>query len=127
MKGILKRISINAPILLTTALITYIIPNMISIYPEGSGYERSWHAVLLGYPSLASDNVFFFENAGPIFIFIGALLGIATVFISGITFIAVSFDEEHPVWFRVVSLIAVILILIGVVFTLNLGYPSYPY
>ncbi|MHA2095797.1 MAG: hypothetical protein ACW98F_14345, partial [Candidatus Hodarchaeales archaeon] len=59
------------------------------------------------------DNLIYLKGLGPLFAFLNALLWAIVRLFSGLSFAAVCFDESKNIWFRVISVAALMLIIFG--------------
>jgi len=73
----------------------------------------TFDAYVFGTAWANENNMFVFANAGGLFTFLGAILFSIQTLFAGLSFAAVCFDENKNIWFRVVSVAALMLIMYG--------------
>ncbi len=97
--------------LLLTAVVLYALWISFTVMLDPISGNPSVY--FLGTLSLGSKNLIYIEGLGAIFGFLSALLSVLFRLFAGLSFAAVCFDEEKNIWFRIVSVAALMLIMFG--------------
>lgn len=105
-----EKVTELSTLLLMLAVIAFFIANLFGYYIDADGKA---HAFILGDAALGDENLIHLEDAGNIFAFLDASLSAIVILFAGLSFAAIIFDEEKNIWFRVVSVAALMLIIFG--------------
>ena len=97
--------------LLLTAVVLYALWISFTVMLDPTSGNPSVY--FLGTLSLGSKNLIYIEGLGAIFGFLSALLSVLFRLFAGLSFAAFCFDEERNIWFRIVSVAALMLIMFG--------------
>ncbi len=107
----------HSTFLLMVAVIAFFITNLFGFYIETdyttTPYTTFAHGFILGSAVLGSKNLFYLANLGGLFAVLNAILMAIVNLCAGLSFAAVCFDERKNIWFRVVSVAALMLIIYG--------------
>ena len=103
------RITANSTALLLIAVVCYFFIQLFGFYFDGTD---TW-GTILGSTALTGENLFEIKGLGAIFAFLNAFLWAIVRLFAGLSFAAVCFDESKNIWFRVVSVAALMLIIFG--------------
>ena len=96
----------NSTSLLILAVVFYFINTLYS-------FAGANDVVLLGNTALGTSNLIYLTDMGGIFAFLQAILASLVRLFAGLSFAAVCFDEEKNIYFRVVSVAALMMIMFG--------------
>ncbi len=103
------RITRSSTVLLMIAVIAYFITLLFGVVATADGAD----VYFLGSAALGENNLIYLKGLGPVFAFINALMWAIVRLFAGLSFAAVCFDESKNIWFRVVSVAALMLIIFG--------------
>ena len=109
------KITANSTTLLMIAVVAYFITLLFGFIPTYNNFGQVNGTVgyILGSGNLGSNNVIAISGFGGILALINALLMAIVRLFAGLSFAAVCFDESKNIWFRVVSVAALMLIMFG--------------
>lgn len=109
------KITANSTTLLMIAVVAYFITLLFGFIPTYNNFGRVNGTVgyILGSGTLGSQNLIAISGFGAILALINAFLMAIVRLFAGLSFAAVCFDESKNIWFRVVSVAALMLIMFG--------------
>ena len=109
------KITANSTTLLMIAVVAYFITLLFGFIPTYNNFGQINGTVgyILGSGTLGSNNLIAISGFGAILAFINAFLMAIVRLFAGLSFAAVCFDESKNIWFRVVSVAALMLIMFG--------------
>ena len=110
-----NRITRMSTVLLMIAVIAYFFTLLFGVIPvyDNFGALTGADAYILGSGVVGAKNLIYIKGIGPLFALLNALLWAIVRLCSGLSFAAVCFDESKNIWFRVVSVAALMLIIFG--------------
>ena len=98
-------------LLLMVSVILFFVRNLYVIAMDPLTGE--WDFILLGSAAMARENLIVLQDMGPLFAVFDSLFAALVILLAGLSFAAVCFDENKNIWFRVVSVAALMLIMYG--------------
>ncbi|MHA1228987.1 MAG: hypothetical protein ACTSPV_19910 [Candidatus Hodarchaeales archaeon] len=101
----------NSTFLLMLATVLYAITTAFGVMLDPITGTPSVY--ILGSAALGSKNILYLQGLGGLFGLIQTILIVCMNLFAGLSFAAVCFDENRDIWFRVVSVAALMLILYG--------------
>ncbi|MHA1944734.1 MAG: hypothetical protein ACXAC6_01520 [Candidatus Hodarchaeales archaeon] len=109
------KITANSTTLLMIAVVAYFITLLFGFVPTYNNFGQVNGTVgyILGSGTLGSNNVIAISGFGAILALINSILMAIVRLFAGLSFAAVCFDESKNIWFRVVSVAALMLIMFG--------------
>ena len=105
MSEYVDKITAHSTLLLMVAVILFFITKLFGTIGTD--------VYILGTAALGADNIIYLEDSGALFGFIWAICDALIVLFAGLSFAAVCFDESKDIWFRVVSVAALMMIMFG--------------
>lgn len=110
-----KVITEHSTALLLAAVVLFFINQLFGIFSSINATTGvlEWHVAILGMPALGEDNLIVIKKLGGFFAIIQTLLNAFIALFAGLSFAAVCFDEEKNIFFRVISVAALMLIMYG--------------
>lgn len=103
MSEYVDKITANSTLLLMVAVILYFITLLFGFIGND--------VYILGTASVGADNILYLEGQGALFGLIWAICNAFIRLFAGLSFAAVCFDESKDIWFRVVSVAALMMIM----------------
>ena len=110
------KITSKSTVLLMIAVVAYFCTLLFGFVPTYDGWGRvngTDFGYILGSANIGSQNVIALSGFGPLFAMINSFLMAIVRLFAGLSFAAVCFDETKNIWFRVVSVAALMLIMFG--------------
>jgi hypothetical protein len=109
------KITANSTTLLMVAVVAYFITLLFGFVPTYNNFGQVNGTVgyILGSGTLGSNNLIAISGFGAVLALINAILMAIVRLFAGLSFAAVCFDESKNIWFRVVSVAALMLIMFG--------------
>lgn len=109
------KITANSTSLLMIAVVAYFLTLLFGFIPTYNNFGQINGTVgyILGSGTLGSNNLIAVSGLGAVFALVNAALMAIVRLFAGLSFAAVCFDESKNIWFRVVSVAALMLIMFG--------------
>ncbi|OLS20858.1 MAG: hypothetical protein HeimC3_38520 [Candidatus Heimdallarchaeota archaeon LC_3] len=103
-----QRITENSTLLLILAVILFFLNSLFAVDAAAPA-----NGIILGNVASGTENLLYLDDMGQMFSFLRALLISFYTFFAALSFAAVCFDENKNIYFRVVSVAALMLIMFG--------------
>ncbi len=109
-----SRITRMSTVLLMIAVVAYFLTLLFGVEPVYElGVLTGADAYILGMGNIGAENLIYLKDMGPVFAVFNAVLWAIVRLCAGLSFAAVCFDESKNIWFRVISVAALMLIIFG--------------
>ena len=111
-----NKVTANSTSLLMISVVFYFITQLFGVFTtvDPTTFDTIANVYIIGMPGLGAQNLVVLTGLlAQLLAMLGALLMALVRLFAGLSFAAVCFDESKNIWFRVVSVAALMLIMFG--------------